>query len=161
MEPVSRFKRFLAYCVDGLICSVGVILVMVCVTVFSISGYVDPDLDKHPVYLIAVAVVVNLVVMLYYALFESSKNRATPGKMLFKMCVSTNAGDKLTFLWACYRYFISAFPSIVSLLYKNIATTIEAALVLICFLPIYFTKNRLCLHDIITRTRVVKKVIKK
>lgn len=167
MEPVSRFKRFLAHCIDWLIC---VIVVMVLTTVYifvfpiNVNAIFD-NLDR-----MTVGIITYLIMALYYAFFESSKHRATPGKIVFRMCVSTKTGDKLTFLWSLYRYFIWMFPGILQhsvkdldiySLYKNIAITIQVILGLVWLLPIYFTKNRLCLHDIITETRVVKKVIKK
>ena len=168
MEPVSRFKRYIASIIDNIISGIIMFIVAFCYGITLLLGdyIVDPDkLGQDPLYLVPATIICLVIGMIYFALFESSKYSATHGKMLFKMQVVKKEGNKITFVQSCYRYcvlilpmFFYAFLDVLPL--KILFSGVTILLLLVWYLPVYFTKDRNCLHDIITGTRVVKKVIK-
>lgn len=78
----------------------------------------------------------------YSIIFISSKYKATPGKMLFGVYIVDIDGNKLSGKRATARFF----ASILSLL-----------LFAVGLIMIAFTKEKTALHDVICKTRVVKK----
>ena len=122
--------------------------------------------------------------MLFYAFFESSKYKATPGKKIMNLYVATASNMKVSFFRSAYRFILLCIPSIPILIanflypahefwnyhsqtFQNITpTSIDAALVniaatllsivlnLVWIIPIFFTKDRKCMHDMLTSTRV-------
>lgn len=79
---------------------------------------------------------------LYYAFFESSKFKATLGKMLFKILVTDIHGNRIDFGTATGRYFGKILSSLI---------------LCIGFLMIFFMKRNQSLHDILAETVVIKK----
>jgi len=62
----------------------------------------------------------QVVGWIYYALFESSGSRATPGKMLLSLWVVDAEGEQISFSRATLRHvlkFAAVFPAILSFLY--------------------------------------------
>ena len=80
-----------------------------------------------------------LVPWLYYALLESSRNRATLGKMVAGILVTDKSMQQITFTRATLRHF----AKIISLLIFGIG-----------FFCIIYTKKRQGFHDYIARTYV-------
>lgn len=78
---------------------------------------------------------------LYFAGFESSKRRATPGKMLLGLVVTNEDGGHIGFGRATARYFSKA---------------ISASLVLIGYLMAFWSDRRQALHDVFARTLVLE-----
>ncbi len=89
--------------------------------------------------IIKVLVLLGIVAIfwLYFAISESSPNSSTFGKNIFSMKVVTSKGEKVSIIRATVR---------------TIAKILSAFTL---FLPV-FGKGR-CLHDVIARTKVVKK----
>lgn len=120
------------------------------------------NLGNDPIYLLQASAISMMFVMLYYALFESSKFSATPGKMVFKMRVLTKDNIKLKFGRSCFRFWLLQCPAILYMISSTGYVTIPYLLIitivlaLIWFLPIYFTKERECMHDILSGAKVVK-----
>ena len=79
---------------------------------------------------------------LYYALFESSKLQATPGKLALKLKVTDMKGKRIGFGQATGRFF---------------AKIISAIILLFGFFMIGWTEKKQGLHDIIASTLVMKK----
>jgi uncharacterized RDD family membrane protein YckC len=77
---------------------------------------------------------------LYFAFFESSGWRATPGKKLLKINVVNLNGDRISFARATGRYFAKFFSAII---------------LGIGYLMAAFTRKKQALHDIIADTLVI------
>ncbi|MBP9792172.1 MAG: RDD family protein [Rickettsiales bacterium] len=163
MELASRFKRWVAAIIDNLISIVIMFIIAFFVAFIEMysRNWVNIDnIENDPVYLIKSSVISMIVLMIYFAFFESSKHSATPGKMIFKIRVLTKDNHKLKFWQSCVRFWLLQVPFIPYTIsgyflipYQLIITTI---LVLIWFGPVYFTKERKCVHDILSGTKVVK-----
>lgn len=88
-------------------------------------------------------VIVSLIIqVLYYALMESSKNKATLGKMALGLEVVDMDGKKLDFGKALIR---------------QLGKIISGMIFLIGYIMAGFTEKKQALHDIIAGTLVVKK----
>ncbi len=113
-------------------------------------------------------VVISLIThWLYFALYESSHKKGTPGQRLLRLNVCDLFYEKVSFKMASIRYIIWAAPSLLiemmRELYAGDPTGIGAFAILILFgieiawiLPIFFTKRRQTVYDILTRVQVVK-----
>ena len=82
------------------------------------------------------------LISFYSVFFIASRRMATPGKMLFGIYVVDEHGDQISKSKALARFFIS----ILSTLFLGLG-----------MLTIFLTKEKLALHDIICKTRVIKK----
>ncbi len=91
----------------------------------------------------AVSMLVGLAVgWLYWAIFEASRRRATPGKMLLGIFVTDKQGRRIGFARATVRYFskfLSTLPLGIGLLYT------------------FANKRRQAMHDDIASTLVLRK----
>lgn len=114
---------------------------------------------------------------LYYSYFESSRYQATPGKMLLKLYVSDKDNNKISFKQAFFRYVLLMWPYFLvmvsvfitphgvdlviddtlltnpdfAFLWLQLASFI---LYIVFLIPIFFTKQRTTLYDILSGTRV-------
>ena len=79
---------------------------------------------------------------LYFALMESSNNRATLGKMALGIIVTDAQGDKISFGKATGRYF---------------AKILSTLILLIGYLMAGWTAKKQTLHDMVADTLVVVK----
>ena len=82
-----------------------------------------------------------VIVWLYFAIQESSKQQATLGKRLIGIYVTGKDGSRLSFAQATIRYFSKYLSSIF----------------FIGFIMAAFTKNKQGLHDMIADTLVVNR----
>lgn len=165
--PASKLKRFLAFFIDCLIISFIATVVL--------------KIMKTPRDPFIIALVNYSIVIIYFILQESSKKQATVGKMLFGLYVVKFDGEKISLLKSLFRtlaYSIPILPYMIFTCYlemysieaieKSLSTFVintgfEVILVvLICLvlkfiwvLPIFFTKQVRCMHDIITSTFVI------
>jgi uncharacterized RDD family membrane protein YckC len=100
------------------------------------------DHEKSLVFIggIVALILYALVMLLYFAWFESSRYQATPGKMAVGMAVVDLEGRRISFQQAIVR---------------TLAKVISAAILGIGFLIIGFTIKRQGLHDMIAGTTVV------
>jgi uncharacterized RDD family membrane protein YckC len=173
MKLASRFKRFVAYIIDSVLLyvCVGWPVMAILRLIYKNDIVETADINLYQPYVIRSAIATSLIYMLYYAFFESLKYQATPGKVLLKLNVVTNDHHKLSFSQACLRYVLLAvpfMPIMIGFIYSINELEIVAAIIisgsfvvsfilyLIWFLPIYFTKERKCMHDILSGTKVVK-----
>ena len=90
---------------------------------------------------IGTALILIILLWLYYALLESSHHQASLGKKLFKLKVTDFDGKKISFGKASGRFFASLISGII----LNIG-----------FIMIAFTKKKQGLHDLMTNTIVQK-----
>jgi uncharacterized RDD family membrane protein YckC len=81
--------------------------------------------------------------VLYFAIFESSKLMASPGKYALGIIVTDSAGDQISFWRALAR---------------NSAKLLSYLLLYFGFIMAAFTKKKQALHDIMANCLVVKKL---
>ena len=182
MKPASRFKRFLAVIIDSLIFMIFVSLPLR--TLLGILFHKDLLSYISEIYTYQHDYVFDIcnqcLWLIYFVFFESSKHQATPGKKLFNLLVVTKDGKQLTIFKALYRYTMYLLPAIpifilflvyperygnIDLVNASIETffiftavyIIIIVMSLIWYLPIFFTKERKCVHDMISSTRVYAK----
>lgn len=79
---------------------------------------------------------------LYFALFEASPLRATPGKLVFRIVVCDNDGNRITFGRASLRFWL------------KLLTVLTLG---VGYLTALFNDQRQTLHDILARTIVLRK----
>jgi uncharacterized RDD family membrane protein YckC len=129
--------RFAAALLDGIFTYIiGFVIGFVVAVVMILAGASEDET-------MAVSYVVGFVIgWLYYVLFESSAKQATWGKMICGLKVVDMHGGRLSFGKANGRYF-AKFISLLTLC--------------IGYLLCVFTKNKQCLHDIISGCLVIKK----
>lgn len=82
------------------------------------------------------------VFWIYYAVWESSKSQATPGKMLFGLVVTDTEGVQISFLKATGR---------------TLGKYLSAVTLLIGFIMAAFTEKKQALHDILAGCLVLKR----
>jgi uncharacterized RDD family membrane protein YckC len=83
-----------------------------------------------------------MVPWLYCVLWESSKVRATPGKLVFSLVVVDKEGKRLGFLHASGRYWIKA---------------ISFVILRLIYIVVAFTAKKQGVHDLCASTLVVNK----
>jgi uncharacterized RDD family membrane protein YckC len=101
-EYAGLGKRMGAYLVDMFI------VVSLIILLNLILSSVNPA-NQNPIY--HKFIVLILIWILYYGLFESSVFQATPGKMLYRLKVTDNSGNRIGFIRSSMR-FLSSFLSI-------------------------------------------------
>lgn len=161
MIPASRFKRFLAYCVDTIILGIpsyfiGIWAASQATTVYKIVSIFGP-----------------LIPLLYFVLLESSMYQASLGKKLFNLYVSDMQDQRLTLERSLGRYLLLLLPSL-PLLYVQFTSesmaeyttkvsdhffliAIYLVIVFIWISPIFFTQARTTFYDMLSGTRVNKR----
>lgn len=169
MTPASRFKRFLAYIIDAIILSFVSSIIILPFVFESFSQTSELQLFITRYY----SIVLTIVMLFYFPFFESSKFQATLGKKVFNLYVSDSNDQRINYSTAFARCFIWILPSLPIVFLQINSKTIEEYndkmssywwLTTICFLlycvlllPI-FGKERTTLYDILTSTRVSKKI---
>ncbi|NRA73524.1 MAG: RDD family protein [Rickettsiales bacterium] len=129
-------------------------------------------------------IIYSIIILLYFIYFERSKSQATIGKKLLGLKVKTIAKKRLSFLKATKRtlFFITPalfFYFLVFAIYPRCLTIINVSFhllqfkikipqsciniligyiscYLLWFIPVFFTKNKTTIYDILSNTRVVK-----
>jgi uncharacterized RDD family membrane protein YckC len=177
MKVASRFKRFIAYMIDNFLLYVCVSMPVMALFKLIYKNDVEnlEMIDLYQPYVISATITTFIICMLYFAFFESSKYQATLGKMLFKLNVMTTNHNKLKFFESCLRFIYIYIPVvpilIVSTYYADKLQDIDMVaafiilgswglsiiLYLVWLIPIYFTKERKCIHDMLSNTRVYAK----
>lgn len=83
-----------------------------------------------------------VLTMLYYTLWEGSEKQATPGKLALKIKVSDVKGERTSYTRAMGRNFCKLF---------------SGAILMLGYLMPLWTKHKQALHDQMTNCLVVKK----
>lgn len=145
--------RFLAYLIDYAILSIFSLIALIpfIVTIsytsfiFSLSELADMESTQLIGSVIGTYMLAILLIIaagwLYYALMESSKYQATPGKMAIGLKVTDANGNRITFGRATGRYF---------------GKILSGLILLVGYIMAGFTSKKQALHDIIADTLVVK-----
>lgn len=168
MTP-SRFKRFIAYIIDGIILSIFSLIVTLLLTLGRTSHMEEFEFFLTRFY----PLIWYPVMILYYGFFESSKTQASLGKQVFKLYVSDDNNQRISFgksITRCIIWLLPLFP----VAYIQISSrTMEEYdsrmstywwLTLICFIIYFiefipvFSKDKKTLYDIFTSTKVSKRV---
>lgn len=120
--------RFLAFSMDVFILTILLLPITYLISYFKLEIYVN--------------FIYFIILWLYYSLLESSKLQGTLGKYILKIKVVDYNYNKINFNKATLRY---------------ISTLLSSMLLFIGYLMIIFTKKKQTLHDIISKTLVIRK----
>lgn len=142
-------RRFLGFWIDRIILSGIIYLICITINIPSNEAYIYSGINPYQFYgnasntnALYVWIFVILLPWLYYAVFESSILKATPGKIVLGMKV-TNLNEKgISFGTASIRYF---------------GKFLSAAIFGIGFIMAAFTQKKQALHDTLAKTVVVNK----
>lgn len=143
--------RFLAFGIDMFIYIVGIMFLTVCLNFLGLSLVPDfSGLSLEEIMsayqedtgrLQAYNLTLTALNILFYAYFESSDKQATPGKQLIKIKVVGPTGKGLTLAQALMR---------------NAGKIISQLILYVGFFMCLFTKNKQCLHDLLTGSFVIR-----
>jgi len=143
------WKRFLGFWIDKIVLSGIIYLICFIIKIPSSESLIYSGINPYKLYgnssnttAIYVWIFIILLPWIYYAIFESSYLKATPGKIVLGMIVTNVSENKISFGVATIRYF-SKF--------------ISFAIIGIGFLMVAFTKKEQALHDILAKTVVINK----
>jgi uncharacterized RDD family membrane protein YckC len=126
-EYAGFWRRFAAMIIDGIILTISYFFIS------SLFGF------KHESLVIFIWIIGD---WLYFTLYESSKEKATLGKMALRIIVTDNKGNQISFGRANGRYFSKIFSNM---------------LMLAGYIMAGITENKQALHDIIADTLVIVK----
>ena len=135
-EPyVGFWRRFFAILIDYVL-----LMAVLGITAGVISQVMAPAADQMLAERRAVGLII-IVWWLYYALFESSRWQATPGKMVVGARITDLAGRRISFLQATGRTF---------------GKILSAIILWIGFIMVAFNLRKQGLHDVMAGTLVTK-----
>jgi len=89
----------------------------------------------------SIGILVTILQWLYFALMESSKHQGTVGKMVLKIKVTDEKGERISFARATGRYF---------------GKIISGMILMIGYIMAGFTEKKQALHDILASCYVIK-----
>lgn len=152
-EYAGFWLRVVAYLIDGLILSAaqGILFIPVYFaiglsTFIAVEGGCNEPDPAILLGLIPMILIISLISMalnwLYFALMESSKYRATLGKLALGLAVTTMEGEKISFGQATGRYF---------------GKILSGLILYIGFFMAGFTDKKQALHDMLANTLVIRK----
>lgn len=154
MILANKFKRSVAWFLDGIILALPIIFL-----VEKLWDILDAESVK------CLVVFLFLMITSYFALFESSKYQATPGKKLLNLYVSNLDNQKLNFKKALQRSLLF-MPSLllpitigagIAIGYNKliwIYILLDSCLLIAWYIPIFFTKERMTTYDILSSSKV-------
>jgi len=143
MEYSSFWRRLAAYLLDSIVMEVTyMLLVVVAFIVMAVCG-VQPYVDGEPNALIVYGVMGGFIVYYwaYRTLFESSHWMGTPGKLVVGIRVTDMEGKRISFSRANARFVGKIVFGFAGLAY----------------VPIFLTKKKQGVQDVIAGTVVVRK----
>lgn len=139
------FRRLIAYFIDNMILLVvGVALLGIYFAVagdFSSLEQTEVESATNTFDLI-VNIVGFIMGLFYWAVMESSSRQATVGKIVMRLAVTDYQGQRITFARGVGRYF---------------GRLLGIIILFLGFLMALVTRRKQTLHDILTKTLVVKK----
>ena len=159
----SFFKRFIAHLVDVFLANLltGLLVIPVALSFLSgglltrfifdwegIESWCDPEVFlhdilkvvPHPIILMWITVFI-LLYWLYFAIFESSRRQATPGKMMLGIFVTDIYGRRISFLRALGR---------------TLGKVLSKAFCYLGYILALFTDRSQALHDMLANTLVLE-----
>jgi uncharacterized RDD family membrane protein YckC len=134
-------KRLLAYLVDMILFMIVVTLISTVVTFLMFNTSDNPQ-ESLKSYSTMMNIFIPLLLLLYFALMESSAKQGTLGKMLMKIKVINAEGERLSKKDAFIR---------------NIARYLSGIILGLGYIMIMFTKEKQSLHDKLAKTYVIAK----
>ena len=146
------WRRVAAYLADGIILTVllGIIYTLAVLLLdFSLfmTLYMNPaqanesNIKQFMLQALALNLLGNTGMWLYYALFEASRLQGTPGRLLLGMKVTDKNGNRISFGRATGRHF---------------AKFISSFILCIGYIMVAFTEKKRGLHDMIAGTLVIR-----
>lgn len=143
------WKRFLGFWIDRVLLSIFILIMCFVLRIPSSESLIYSGINPYKFYgdtvntnSIYIWIFIIILPWLYFAIFESSKLKATPGKIVLGMAVTTLNGDDISFTKATVRYF---------------GKFLSSAIIGIGFIMVAFTSRKQGLHDIIAKTLVVNR----
>ena len=135
MPPLASIgKRFVAFIIDTAILMAVFLLIV---------SHLKP----------AAAVIMTIVTLCYFAFFESSKYRGTPGKIAFGLEVTDLEGKPISWKKALLRAVIKGLVFLM-----KPPLTFLGLIGVIGFVFSFFTEKKQALHDILAKTLVVENI---
>ena len=138
------FRRFIAYMIDSFILVIPMMALMF--LYFGVAGEETIDEMANAESMSGSEIVWNFVFMiigiLYWAWMESSSKQATLGKLVMGLKVTDYQGQRISFGRGVLR---------------SIGRIVSSIILFIGFLLALFTRRKQTLHDLLTKTLVVKK----
>lgn len=155
MDPAIPIRRLAAWMVDQLI---GFIISFICGLFIGFFTVVF-GISKEAIYYFITSSVYALAVYIYFVYFEQSHYQATLGKKLLRLKVVELDDYRMSFGRSVVRCLFSALPVVAYNIFKfymgaSISLVVFVVLLMIWLLPIFFTKEKVCLHDLLSKTRV-------
>lgn len=169
MSPASRFKRILAYIIDSILISIPVTAI---ITTFIVFCTITDNRELVNLLILKFnSIFIFLVASLYFAFFESSKYQASLGKKFLNLYVCDSDNRKLSFMRALSRCFLLMLVGILPMCFFQLTsdTAIEYIsriqsynwlirggflLCIGCLIPVFFTKDRKTIYDMLSASRV-------
>ena len=139
------WERFLAYCIDSAILTLGSVVVGFFGAFFIgfILALIGMEVEEMENFFVGVYYILAFVLSwLYFTIMESSKLQATLGKKICNLVVTDTSGNRITFSRANGRFW-SKF--------------ISGAIFCIGYIMVAFTEKNQALHDMVADTVVLKK----
>ena len=143
------WRRFVALVIDGFIFTPIAVALLATTGIFGMILHPDPDEDFRGILaaMLGVSIIGILLILgvghwLYYTLMESSRYRATLGKMALGSVVTDLDGNRISFARANGRFF---------------GKWVSGAIFNIGYLMAGFTEKKQALHDILASTLVIQK----
>jgi len=149
VQYAGFWRRFAAYTIDGLILSVpnGILVAIFGLQLLTLFDFgeqgMEFNFDKLGTIIAAavwLALAIFLVRVFYFALFESSRLRATPGKMALGIVVTDLTGRRVSFARALGR---------------NLGKLISGLILSIGYIMAGLTAKKQALHDMMADCLVV------
>ena len=137
--------RFAAYVIDQIILSIVTVIIVFILGFVMGLFFAAIGMDTPTIRTISAALGYFfgvIVAWIYYAVSESSPDRATPGKRVIGIIVTDLDGNRISFGRASGRYWGKMLSSII---------------LMIGFLMAGFTEKKQALHDILANCLVLKK----
>jgi uncharacterized RDD family membrane protein YckC len=108
-------------------------------------------------------ITMRILLLLYFAIMESSSKQATLGKKLFDIVVTDLEGNRISFGKATVRYLCKFLPgdivlsiiSAISGIPPHFSFFIPIVVFLFVFMPAFFTPKKQAFHDIVAKTMVM------
>lgn len=132
-EVATIFERLLAYTIDIALLSIAFFIVYVVIDKLTNGLSI-----KNPLFLVPL----NIIIILYFSILESSNLQASVGKHFIGIVVCNNKREKVGFWTAMFR---------------SALTYLSDMTLLLGYVVAIFTKYNQFLHDILSNTMVVKR----
>jgi uncharacterized RDD family membrane protein YckC len=109
-------------------------------------------------------IIMRILLLLYFAIMESSSMQATLGKKIFNIVVTDLYRNRISFGKATIRYIFKFLPGDISLLVisaivgmpPHFSFYVPIVVFILIFMPAFFTPQKQAFHDIVAKTIVME-----